>query len=295
MSSVSPKDIKKLRDTTGAGFMDCKKALINTKSDINLAIDWLRKNGVATAEKKGARTATDGLIAIDCNDTEGSIIEINSETDFVARNKEFQDFVSEISKISFNLKGNLDKINDAMYKPASDTVSNYLINLISKIGEKITIRRTKYIKSDNGFIGTYIHNVEKDNMGKIGVILSVSTNISKNKIDNFLKSISMHIAATSPISLNIDNLDRKLVQKEREIVMEQLKSSSEKSKDQSILERIIDGKMKKFYNEVVLLEQKFIIDEKIKVGEYIKAHSQELGGDLSIIEFIRFKVGEGLE
>tara|TARA_B100001013_G_scaffold337491_1_gene257658 strand:- start:1093 stop:1980 length:888 start_codon:yes stop_codon:yes gene_type:complete len=295
MSSVSPKDIKKLRDTTGAGFMDCKNALINTKSDINLAIDWLRKNGVATAEKKGARTATDGLIAIDSNDTEGSIIEINSETDFVARNKEFQDFVSEISKISFNLKGNIDKINAATYKPASDTVSNYLINLISKIGEKISIRRAKYIKSDNGFIGTYIHNVEKDNMGKIGVILSVSTNIPKNKIDNFLKTISMHIAATSPISLNINNLDKKLVQKEREIVLEQLKSSSGKSKDQSILEKIIDGKMKKFYNEVVLLEQNFIIDDKIKVGEYIKSHSKELGGDLSINEFIRFKVGEGLE
>ena len=226
MISISSKVIKKLRDTTGAGFMDCKKALDETNSDINLAIDWLRRNGIATAQKKGTRTASDGLIAIDQNETEASIIEINSETDFVARNQEFQDFVSEISKINLNLKGNLDDINNTKYKSTSDTVSSFLTQLTAKVGEKINIRRTKYIKADNGLVGTYMHNVEKNNMGKIGVIVSVNTNLSINKIGDFLKKISMHIAAASPISLNINGLDKNLIEKEKNIIFEQMNDNS---------------------------------------------------------------------
>jgi len=292
MASISAKNIKKLRDTTGAGFMDCKKALADAKSDFDLAIDWLRKNGISTAQKKGSRLAFDGLIAIDHNESEASIIEINSETDFVARNHDFQDFVGEVSKLNLALKGNIDNLNATKYKSTTDTVSSFLVHLISKIGEKINIRRSAYIKENNGFVGTYIHNVEKDNMGKIGVIVSINTNLSKDKIDDVLKKISMHIAAASPISLNINDLDKNLIKKEKDIILEQI---NDNTKDQSILDKIIDGKMRKFYNEIVLLEQKFIIDDKIKVIDYIEHTAKELGGEINIKNFVRYKVGEGLE
>ena len=292
MASISAKNIKKLRDTTGAGFMDCKKALEEAKSDFDLAIDWLRKNGISTAQKKGSRLAFDGLIAIDHNESEASIIEINSETDFVARNHDFQDFVGEVSKLNLALKGNIDNLNATKYKSTTDTVSSFLVHLISKIGEKINIRRSAYIKENNGFVGTYIHNVEKDNMGKIGVIVSINTNLSKDKIDDVLKKISMHIAAASPISLNINDLDKNLIKNEKDIILEQI---NDNTKDQSILDKIIDGKIRRFYNEIVLLEQKFIIDDKIKVIDYIEHTAKELGGEINIKNFVRYKVGEGLE
>ena len=292
MASISAKNIKKLRDTTGAGFMDCKKALEEAKSDFDLAIDWLRKNGISTAQKKGSRFAFDGLIVIDHNESEASIIEINSETDFVARNHDFQDFVGEVSKLNLALKGNIDNLNATKYKSTTDTVSSFLVHLISKIGEKINIRRSAYIKENNGFVGTYIHNVEKDNMGKIGVIVSINTNLSKDKIDDVLKKISMHIAAASPISLNINDLDKNLIKKEKDIILEQI---NDNTKDQSILDKIIDGKMRKFYNEIVLLEQNFIIDDKIKVIDYIEHTAKELDGEINIKNFVRYKVGEGLE
>ena len=292
MASIPAKNIKKLRDTTGAGFMDCKKALEEAKLDFDLAIDWLRKNGISTAQKKGSRSAFDGLIAIDHNESEASIIEINSETDFVARNHDFQDFVGEVSKLNLALKGNIDNLNATKYKSTTDTVSSFLVHLISKIGEKINIRRSAYIKENNGFVGTYIHNVEKDNMGKIGVIVSINTNLSKDKIDDVLKKISMHIAAASPISLNINDLDKNLIKNEKDIILEQI---NDNTKDQSILDKIIDGKIRRFYNEIVLLEQKFIIDDKIKVIDYIEHTAKELGGEISIKNFVRYKVGEGLE
>jgi len=292
MASISAKNIKKLRDTTGAGFMDCKKALEEAKLDFDLAIDWLRKNGISTAQKKGSRLAFDGLIAIDHNESEASIIEINSETDFVARNHDFQDFVGEVSKLNLALKGNIDNLNATKYKSTTDTVSSFLVHLISKIGEKINIRRSAYIKENNGFVGTYIHNVEKDNMGKIGVIVSINTNLSKDKIDDVLKKISMHIAAASPISLNINDLDKNLIKNEKDIILEQI---NDNTKDQSILDKIIDGKIRRFYNEIVLLEQKFIIDDKIKVIDYIEHTAKELGGEINIKNFVRYKVGEGLE
>ena len=292
MASISAKNIKKLRDATGAGFMDCKKALEEAKSDFDLAIDWLRKNGISTAQKKGSRSAFDGLIAIDHNESEASIIEINSETDFVARNHDFQDFVGEVSKLNLALKGNIDNLNATKYKSTTDTVSSFLVHLISKIGEKINIRRSAYIKENNGFVGTYIHNVEKDNMGKIGVIVSINTNLSKDKIDDVLKKISMHIAAASPISLNINDLDKNLIKNEKDIILKQI---NDNTKDQPILDKIIDGKIRKFYNEIVLLEQKFIIDDKIKVIDYIEHTAKELGGEINIKNFVRYKVGEGLE
>ena len=189
---ISASLVKALRDKTEAGMMDCKKALIQTKGDIEQAIDWLRKKGVVSAASKSGRIAAEGLIGIaNGNNGFGSIVEVNSETDFVARNEDFQNFTSNISNINLNQKGNLENLMNSKYVNSNDKVSDELTNLISKIGENLTIRRAKYITIDGGLIGTYVHNIEKDNMGKIGVLVSIKTDIENSQLDDFLKKCLM--------------------------------------------------------------------------------------------------------
>ena len=293
MNKISTSDIKKLRDLTGAGFLDCKNALDNSNSDIDKAIEFLRKKGISTAQKKGDRTASEGLIAISTNQSnkEAGIVELNSETDFVARNDDFQSFVSIISKINLDQKGNLDKIMESKYNNTKDKVSDALTNLISKIGENLTIRRSEYIISTDGFIGSYVHNAEKDNMGKIGVLLSIKTDIEYSKINDFLKKICMHIAAANPISITSSDIDEDIINKEKEFQIEEIKKSG---KDQSIQEKMLEGKMNKYFNDVVLLEQNFVVDDSIKINQFIENTSKELNGSIEVKKFVRFKVGEGI-
>ena len=293
MIKISTSDIKKLRDLTGAGFLDCKEALDNSNSNIEKAIDFLRKKGISTAQKKGDRTASEGLIAItkDNSNKEAGIIEINSETDFVARNEDFQNFVSNLSIINLKQKGNLDKLMKSEYTDTKEKVSNALTNLISKIGENLIIRRSNFISITNGFIGVYVHNVEKDLMGKIGVLISVETNIEFPVINDFLKKICMHIAASNPISLSSSDIDKDILKKEKDFQLEEIKKSG---KDKLIQEKIFVGKMNKYFNEVVLFEQNFVMDNNIKIKQFVENTSKELNGSIKIKEFIRFKVGEGI-
>ena len=293
MNKISTSDIKKLRDLTGAGFLDCKNALDETNSDFDKAIECLRKKGISSAQKKSDRDASEGLVAISTNESnkEAGIVEINSETDFVARNDNFQSFVSNISKINLEQKGDLDKVMKNQYNKTKDNVSDTLTNLISKIGENLSIRRTDYINSDDGFVGTYIHNIEKDNMGKIGVLVSIKTDIEYSKITDFLKKICMHIAATNPIAITSSDIDQDTINKEKEFQLEEIKKSK---KDQSIQEKILEGKMNKYFNEVVLLEQNFVVDDSIKIKQFIENISKEFNGSIEIKKFVRFKVGEGI-
>ena len=293
MIKISTSDIKKLRGLTGAGFLDCKEALDNSNSNIEKAIEFLRKKGISTAQKKGDRTASEGLIAITKNNSnkEAGIIEINSETDFVARNEDFQNFVSNLSIINLKQKSNLDKLMKSEYSDTKEKVSDALTNLISKIGENLTIRRSNFISITNGFIGAYVHNVEKDLMGKIGVLISVETNIEFPVINDFLKKICMHIAASNPISLSSSDIDKDILKKEKDFQLEEIKKSG---KDKSIQEKILVGKMNKYFNEVVLFEQNFVMDNNIKIKQFIENTSKELNGSIKIKEFIRFKVGEGI-
>ena len=293
MNKVSTSDIKKLRDLTGAGFLDCKKALDDSNSDIDKAIEFLRKKGISTAQKKSDRTASEGLIAISTNELnkEASIIELNSETDFVARNDDFQFFASNLSKINLDQKGDLDKVMESKYNNTKDKVSDALTNLISKIGENLTIRRVDYINSIDGFVGTYVHNVEKDNMGKIGVLVSIKTDIEYSKISDFLKNICMHITAANPISITSSDIDQEIINKEKEFQIEEIKKSG---KDESIQEKMLEGKMNKYFNEVVLLEQNFVVDDSIKINQFIEKTSKELEGSIEIKKFVRNKVGEGI-
>ena len=293
MNKVSTSDIKKLRDLTGAGFLDCKKALDDSNSDIDKAIEFLRKKGISTAQKKSDRTASEGLIAISTNELnkEASIIELNSETDFVARNDDFQFFASNLSKINLDQKGDLDKVMESKYNNTKDKVSDALTNLISKIGENLTIRRVDYINSIDGFVGTYVHNVEKDNMGKIGVLVSIKTDIEYSKVSDFLKNICMHITAANPISITSSDIDQEIINKEKEFQIEEIKKSG---KDESIQEKMLEGKMNKYFNEVVLLEQNFVVDDSIKIKQFIENISKEFNGSIEIKKFVRFKVGEGI-
>ena len=291
MNKISTSDIKKLRDLTGAGYLDCKEALDKSEYDLDKATDYLRKKGITSAQKRSDRTANDGLVAISINDSnsQASVIEINSETDFVARNENFQEFVINLSKLNLNNKGDMDKLVNSEYINSKDKVSDVLTNLISTIGENLTIKRCAYIENSEGFIGTYIHNVEKDNMGKIGVLLSVKTDIKFDLINDFLKKLCMHIAASNPISINISDVNEDLLKKEKQFQLEEIKKSG---KDESIQEKMLEGKIKKFFSEVVFLEQSFVMDETIKIKNLIEKTSKDLNGTIEIKEFVRFKIGE---
>ena len=241
--SFTSEDIKKLRDKTGAGMMDCKKALDETK-DIDKAIDWLRKKGINTAQKKSERSATDGLITIKIDDSTGVILEINSETDFVAKNENFQEFCEIISSLCAKNKiHNLDDLLESTYESSGNKVKDELTNLISKLGENIVIKRLKIIDDPNLKLQKYLHNSVSENSGKLGVLLSFSVKEDNVNVNEFSKQICMHIAATEPKSIDIDSLDSSLVSKEKDIYKDQLKSSG---KPDNIVEKIIEGKIKNF-------------------------------------------------
>jgi len=280
--------IKKLREITGVGFKDCKNAIDENKGDIDKSIEFLRKKGIAKASKRMERTAAEGLICISEKENEFSMIEINSETDFVAKNSEFIKFGEEISEVGLSKKGKIDDILISKMKN-NKLVKDNLVELISKIGEKITIRRSSYLNKNKLSNFSYTHSALKKNVGKLGVLLSIETTKSKNDITDLGKQIAMQIAASSPLAIDKDGLDQSVLNKEKEIITEELKNSG---KDSKIVDKIAMGKLNKFVSDNTLLNQEWIIDPKKKVKDVIKDFS---GKDKIIIkEFFRFKVGEGI-
>ena len=286
--SFTSEDIKKLRNKTGAGMMDCKKALDETK-DIDKAIDWLRKKGINTAQKKSERSASDGLITIKIEDNTGVILEINSETDFVAKNENFQEFCEITSSLCAKKKiKSLDDLLDSTFESSGNKVKDELTNLISKLGENIVIKRLKLFDDPNLKLQKYLHNSVSENSGKLGVLLSFSVKDENAKVSEFSKQMCMHIAALEPKSVDIDSLDKSLVSKEKDIYKDQLKSSD---KPDTIVEKIIEGKIKKFYEEVCLLEQPFVIDNKMKIKDVISEFNKNNSLDLTIKNYFIFKLG----
>ena len=280
--------VKKLRELTGVGFKDCKIAIDENNGDVEKSIEFLRKKGIAKASKKMERVATDGLISISENKNKFSIIEVNSETDFVAKNEEFIKFVEELSNISLLNSGKMSDILDAKMKN-KNTVKENLVSMISKIGEKITLRRSGCIESDQFANFSYTHSPLKKNLGKIGVLLSLESSFKKEKLSQLGKQLSMHIAASSPLSIDKDNLDQNILKKEKEIITEELKNSG---KDVKIIDKIALGKLNKFITDNTLLNQEWIMEPKKKVKDVIK----DFAGKEKIVvkKFIRFKVGEGV-
>tara|TARA_B100000745_G_scaffold176354_1_gene115441 strand:+ start:759 stop:1628 length:870 start_codon:yes stop_codon:yes gene_type:complete len=280
--------VKRLRELTGVGFKDCKNAIDETNGDIEKSIEFLRKKGIAKANKKMERVAADGLISICEEKNKFSIIEVNSETDFVAKNNEFIKFVEEISKLALLNSGKMNDILVAKMENKKNVKDN-LVSVISKIGEKISLRRSDCVESDKFMNFSYIHSAVKKNLGKIGVLLSLETKIKKEKLLDFGKQLAMHIAASSPLTIDKDTLDQNLLKKEKEIITEELKNSG---KDNKIIDKIVLGKLNKFIADNTLLNQEWIMEPKKKVKDIIK---EVAGKDHLIVKkFIRFKVGEGV-
>ena len=280
--------VKKLRQLTGVGFKDCKWAIDKTKGDIEKSIEILRKKGIAKASERMGRIAAEGLISIYEQDNKFSMIEINSETDFVAKNNEFINFAEEVSKLALVKYGKMEDIlNSKMTN--NNNVKDNLTNLISKIGEKITLRRSAFIDKHKFINFSYMHSLLKKNVGKLGVLLSLDTTKSKSEILDFGKKLAMQIAASSPLAIDRGDLDQNILQKEKEIIMEELKNSG---KDTKIVEKIAIGKLNKFIADNTLLNQEWIMEPKRKVKDVLK---EVAGSDnIKIKQYIRFKVGEGV-
>ncbi len=280
-------NIKKLREMTGVGFKDCKIALDETEGDIEKSIEFLRKKGIAKASKKMSRTASEGLALVKEEKGEVSIIEINSETDFVAKNKDFIDFCKELSDINFVTKGDLKKLDET--KMANGiSVKDNLVNLIAKIGEKIIIRRANFFNNSKGSNFSYVHSAIEKGIGKIISVVKLE-GVSKGKNEDIGNKIAMHIAASNPLALDKDNIDEKIIDKELEIIKAEITNSG---KPPEMAEKISKGKISKFLNDNSLLNQIWIMDPKKKVSDVLKENSTE--NKLKILDFIRYKVGEGI-
>ena len=280
-------NIKKLREMTGVGFKDCKLALDETKGDIDKSVEYLRKKGIAKASKKMSRTASEGLVLVKEEQGKISIIEINSETDFVAKNENFISFCKELSELNFILKGNLEKLNDSKMKN-NISVKDNLVNLIAKIGEKITIRRSFFFDNDRGINFFYVHSSLEKNIGKIVSVVKLD-NIIKGKNDEIGSKIAMHIAASNPLAIQPKEIDKNIIDKELEIIKAEISNSG---KPPEMAEKISKGKISKFLNDNSLLTQIWIMDPKKKVSDILKENSFEK--EIKVLNFIRYKVGEGV-
>ena len=280
--------VKKLRELTGVGFKDCKNALEENNSDIDKSIEFLRKKGIAKASKKMERIAADGLVCIYEKDNKFAMIEINSETDFVAKNADFINFAEEISQLTFSNFGKIENILNAKMKNKK-IVKESLVDLISRIGEKINFRRSVFVDSAKSINFSYMHSSLKKNVGKLGVLLTLETTKQKSDILDFGKQLAMQIAATSPLAIDKLDLDQNVLKKEKEIITEELKNSG---KDSKIIDKIATGKLNKFISENTLLNQEWIMEPKTKVKDILK--SVEGKDKIKIKSFVRFKVGEGI-
>ncbi len=280
-------NIKKLREITGVGFKDCKLAIDENNGDIDKSIEYLRKKGIAKASKKMGRVAADGLVLVFEKENKISTIEINSETDFVAKNKDFISFCKELSELNFQNKSNLDKLKLSKMKNQK-TVDENLIILITKIGEKITIRRAKYF-DNNGINFSYVHNSLENNIGKVVSIVQLNKNNNKN-LKELGTKLAMHIAAQAPIAIDEKGINKEILNKELEIIKEELKNSGKKNE---MIEKISTGKIKKFISDNTLLDQIWIMDSKKKVSQIIKEYSD--GSEIKVLDFVRYKVGEGID
>ena len=290
--TLSASMVKELREKSGAGMMDCKKALVESNGNMEDAIDWLRKQGLSAVAKKSNRVAAEGLIGISTNELQGAMVEINSETDFVARNELFQNFVKNCSNLVLSHKSDINALKKLPFPDTGRSVDQELNNNIATIGENINIRRVEYLEVSKGVIVSYIHNKITEDLGKLGVIVAFECQAKQNQLLDVGRQIAMHIAATSPKALNIDDLDSDLVKREKEVLIDQAMSTG---KPKEIAEKMVQGRLQKFYQEVVLNEQVSVIDGETKIKDVIKKLSNDLGTEVKIKNFKILKLGEGIE
>ncbi len=292
MAEITAAQVKELRDKTGAGMMDCKKALIENDGDMENAVDWLRKQGLAAAAKKAGRIASEGLVGLIADGQRGAIAEVNAETDFVARNEEFQTFVEAVTGLALTHSGDLDAVKAADHPNGSGSVAENLTNMIATIGENMDIRRLAAIEVDEGVIAAYMHGAQKPGLGKIGVLVGLGSSGDGQKLAAFGKQLAMHVAAANPQALSIEEVDAGELERERKVLTEQARESG---KPDNIIEKMVEGRLRKYYEEICLLEQIYVIDNESKVSKAIETFAGELGAPVKVSGFIRFALGEGLE
>jgi len=285
-------DVKNLRERTGAGMMDCKKALTETDGDFEAAVDLLRAKGLAAAAKKSSRTAAEGLVGVAVNGATGVAVELNSETDFVSKNDQFQDFVRKVTEIALSVGGNdVEALKAASYA-GSDTVADALTNSIATIGENQAIRRMKTVSVKSGLVVPYMHNAAAANLGKIGVLVALESEAGADVLEPLGKQIAMHIAAAFPLALNADGLDADLIARERKIAAEK---AAESGKPAEVQAKMVDGAIAKFAKENALLSQIFVMDNKTPVAEVVAQAGKAAGAAIVLKDFVRFQLGEGIE
>lgn len=292
MVEITATLVKELREKTGAGMMDCKKALGETAGDIEQAVDWLRKKGLAAAAKKAGRVAAEGLVGSASSGTVGALLEVNAETDFVGRNDKFQAFVTDAAGLVLTTGEDMDALKAATYPGKGHAVQEELTQLIATIGENMSIRRGARLSVTDGVVATYIHSATAPGLGKIGVLVALESTGDKAALATLGKQIAMHIAATNPLSLSVDNLDQKAVQRERDVLTEQARASG---KPDAVIEKMIEGRIRKFYEEVVLLEQVYVIDGESRVKDIVAKAAKDLGTPVALTGFVRYALGEGIE
>jgi len=292
MAEITAALVKDLREKTGVGMMDCKKALTETDGDLEAAVDWLRTKGLSAAEKKAGRVASEGLIGISVDGAIGALVEVNAETDFVARNDDFQAFVQTVAGLARASGGDLDTLKAADYPETGRTVEEQLTHMIATIGENMSIRRVQVIEAKKGALASYMHNALTPELGKIGVLVALESEADAAALEALGKQVAMHIAATKPQAISREGLDAETVKRERDILAEQAR---ETGKPEDIIEKMLEGRMRKFYEEVCLVDQTFVIDGETKIEKVLDAAGQEAGSPISVSSFGLLVLGDGIE
>ncbi len=292
MAEVTATLVKELRDKTGAGMMDCKRALTETSGDLEEAVDWLRKSGFAAAAKKAGRVASEGLVGIAVGGNSGAVVEVNSETDFVSRNETFQDFVKTVAQIALEVGGALDALKGAAYPGAGKSVEEKLTELVATIGENMNLRRSAVLTVESGLVASYMHNALSPGLGRIGVLVALDSEAEAGKLAGLGKQLAMHVAAADPRSVSRDDLDPAVVEREKGILSEQARQSG---KPEEIIEKMVEGRLRKFFQEACLVDQTYVIDGESIVSKVLEAAAKDVGGAVAVNGFVRYALGEGVD
>ena len=292
MAEITASLVKELREKTGAGMMDCKKALNEVQGDLEKAVDWLRTKGLSAAAKKAGRVAAEGLVGVIANGTRGAVLEVNAETDFVGRNEQFQKFVGTATRIALDQAGDMAKIAATPFPGSGRDVQGELTNLIATIGENMSLRRAASLSVSDGVVVAYTHNSVVPDLGKIGVLVALESNGDKAKLQPLAKQLAMHVAAANPQSLTVADLDQASIERERAVLADK---AGQSGKAADIIAKMVEGGLRKFHQEVVLLEQAFVMDGKTKVAKVVDDAAKQVGAPVRIAGFLRFALGEGIE
>ena len=284
--------VKELREKSGAGMMDCKKALVECNGVFEESVDWLRKKGLSAAAKKSGREAAEGLVAVIVNGNKAAMLELNAETDFVARNDKFQALANNIAKTALQTNKETEELKEAKYPEGSQTIAEAITDHIAIIGENMNLRRVNYISAEEGVVSSYVHNAIAEGLGKIGVLVALESTGDKAKLADLGKRIAMHIAAARPESLDITSVNPDALEREKQIFSDQARNSG---KPESIIEKMVEGRVKKYYQEVVLLEQIFVMDNKSSISQVLIDSAKDIGAPVTISGFLRYELGEGIE